>query len=165
MKYKFKYLLLSLLITVLVIINIQAQEIPSIKINELESYIQQSTKPLIINFWATFCKPCLEEIPYFISKSKQYESDSVELLLVSLDLEDYYPAKIANFAKAKNITAPIAWLNETDADLFCPKIDPQWSGAIPATLFVNNKSGYRKFYEEQLSEAVLDKEINALIHK
>lgn len=160
---KIKFLLIIILVLLVSINSSTAQQIPSLKISELESYISNSKKPLIINFWATFCKPCLEEIPYFISQARGHEKDSLELLLVSLDMEDFYPTKIANFARAKNITAPIAWLNETDADIFCPAIDPQWSGAIPATLFINNKTGYRKFYEEQLSEAALAKEISTLL--
>jgi len=57
----------------------------------------------------------------------------------------------------------VAWLDETNADYFCPKIDAKWSGAIPATLFINNKSGYRKFMESQISHDDLKKEIRKLI--
>ncbi len=120
---------------------------------------------MIINFWATFCIPCIEEIPYFIQKTKDFEQQNISLLLVSLDLEDYYPNRITNFAGKHHFTAPIAWLNETDADLFCPRIDESWSGAIPATLFVNNTTGYRKFIEDQLSEQELEKEIHSMLKK
>ncbi|MDP9230245.1 MAG: TlpA family protein disulfide reductase, partial [Bacteroidota bacterium] len=119
--------------------------------------------PVIVNFWATFCIPCLEEIPYFQKMVKQYEKQGVKLLLVSLDLEDYYPEKIQKFAGKQKIIAPIAWLNETNADYFCPKVDSSWSGAIPASLFINNKTGYRKFFEEQLSKEQLEKEIRRMV--
>jgi hypothetical protein len=66
-------------------------------------------------------------------------------------------------AKKQKFTFPILWLDETNADYFCPKIDPHWSGAIPATLFINNKTGYRKFFEEQLSHENLIKEVSALL--
>ncbi|MBA2499085.1 MAG: TlpA family protein disulfide reductase [Chitinophagaceae bacterium] len=141
-----------------------AQKIPAYKINDLEALIDKSEKPMIVNFWATFCIPCIEEIPYFIKKTKEYEKHDVSLLLVSLDMEDYYPAKIKSFALKQNFAAPLAWLNETDADLFCPRIDKEWSGAIPATLFVNNKTGYRKFFEDQLTEEELDAEIKAMLN-
>jgi hypothetical protein len=81
--------------------------------------------------------------------------DTVELLLVSLDLPDYYPAKIESFATKQKFTAPIMWLNENNADVFCPVIDKKWSGAIPASLFVNNATGYRKFIEAQVTEPKL----------
>jgi thiol-disulfide isomerase/thioredoxin len=141
------------------------QEIKKIKITDLEKTIAESKTPLIVNFWATFCKPCVEEIPYFQQEVKKQEKDSVKLLLVSLDLEEFYPAKIKTFATKQKFTAPIQWLDEYNADYFCPKVDPKWSGAIPATLFINNKTGYRKFFEEQLSHTKLQKEIDAMLGK
>lgn len=141
-----------------------AQSTPKWKIGELENYIKQSTKPLIVNFWATFCKPCIEEIPYFQKLVKKYEEEGIELLLVSLDLKDAYP-KIPSFAAKYKFNSKIVYLDETNADLFCPKIDEKWSGAIPASLMVNNKTGFRKFFEEQITEQKLEGEIKALIGK
>ena len=142
-----------------------SQGIKKVKVTELEKTIRESKTPLIINFWATFCVPCVEEIPYFQSQVKLHEQDSIKLLLVSLDLEDYYPVKIKNFAAKKKLSAPIVWLDEYNADYFCPRVDSSWSGAIPASLFINNKAGYRKFFEEQLSKEKLEKEIAALLVK
>ena len=139
-----------------------AQAIPKWKIAELESYIKQADKPVIINFWATFCKPCLEEIPYMQKLVKKYESAGVELLLVNLDAEDVY-VKLKPFAAKYGLKAPVVFLDETNADIFCPKVDESWSGAIPATLFLNNKTAYRKFFEEQLTEAKMEEEIKLLV--
>src|SRR5689334_13140609 len=61
-----------------------SQEIKKIKITDLQKTIKESKTPLIVNFWATYCIPCLEEIPYFQAMVKKYEKDSVKLLLVSL---------------------------------------------------------------------------------
>ena len=142
--------------------TISAQEIPKWKIQDLENFIKKTDKPLIVNFWASFCKPCIEEIPYFESMVKKYQKEGVQLLLVSLDLQEDYP-KINDFAARHKFTSSIVYLNETNADIFCPKIDEKWSGAIPASLFVNNKTGYRKFFDEQIPENKLEQEINALI--
>lgn len=163
-KHFFKYIFLSAVFFIITG-EVHAQTIPSYKIDQLDSLIKNSKQPMIINFWATFCIPCIEEIPFFIQKTKEFEDQNVSLLLVSLDMEDYYPARITNFASKHNFSAPLAWLNETDADLFCPRIDESWSGAIPATLFVNNATGYRKFFEDQLSEQQLEKEIHSMLKK
>jgi thiol-disulfide isomerase/thioredoxin len=141
-----------------------SQEIKKIKISDLEKTIKESTTPLIVNFWATFCLPCIEEIPYFQKLVMKHKKDGVKLLLVSLDLKEDY-AKIKPLAAKRKFTAPIVWLNETNADYFCPKVDTSWSGSIPATLFINNKTGYRKFQEEQIKEEQLEKEIMAILGK
>src|SRR5215213_7498414 len=143
----------------------KAQSIPKWKLDDLNSAIKNADKPTIFNFWATFCKPCVAEIPYFQQLVKKYDSLGVQLVLVSLDLSEMYPQKIRNFAAKYKFTAPIKFLDETNADLFCPAVDESWSGAIPASLFINNKTGYRKFFEEQLSREKLEKEIQAMVEK
>jgi len=117
----------------------------------VRSFSANNDTTYVVNFWATFCKPCIAEIPDFIKTIEKYKSKKVKLLLVSLDLPTFYPAKIAEFVKKNNYKTNIAWLNETNADHFCPMIDAKWSGAIPATIIVNNKTGYRKFFEDQVS--------------
>jgi thiol-disulfide isomerase/thioredoxin len=145
--------------------NANAQFIPKWKLNDLKTAISKTEKPTIFNFWATFCKPCVAEIPYFQQLVKKYEKEGVELVLISLDLSEAYPKQISSFATKYKFTSPIKFLAETNADLFCPAVDESWSGAIPASLFVNNKTGYRKFFEEQLSKEKLEKEIKAMIKK
>lgn len=142
---------------------ISAQEIKKVKITEVEKIIAESKTPLIVNMWATWCVPCVEELPDFIKEAKEHSKDSLQLLLVSLDFKESFPEKMKSFMKKKELKHPSLWLDESNADYFCPKIDPKWSGAIPATLFINNKTGYRKFIEEQISHEELKKEIAALL--
>ena len=140
-----------------------AQEIKQVKITDLEKIIAESKTPMLINFWATWCRPCIEEIPYFQEEVKKHRKDSLQLILVSVDYKEEYPKGIAAMAIKRKFSYPIFWLNETNADYFCPKIDLKWGGAVPATLFINNRTGYRKFFEEQLSKDVLKKEIMAIL--
>lgn len=129
----------------------------------VKSFSAKNDTTYVVNFWATFCKPCIEEIPDFIKIAERYKSKKVKLLLVSLDLPSFYPAKVAAFVKKNNYKTNIAWLNETNADIFCPMIDAKWSGAIPATIIVNNKTGYRKFVEDQINPEDLEKYLNEAI--
>jgi thiol-disulfide isomerase/thioredoxin len=144
---------------------IHAQEIKRIKITDLEKTIAGNKGPMIINFWATWCKPCVEEIPYFQEEVQKHAADSLQLILVSLDQDDYYPQKIMDVVAKRKFTALVYWLDETNADYFCPKVDSAWSGAIPSSLFINPKTGYRKFWEEQISLEKLQKEISAMLSK
>ena len=143
--------------------TVQGQEIKSVKITDIEKIIAESKTPLIINMWATWCLPCIEELPYFQKEVAEHSKDSLQLILVSLDFKESFPSGIVKFMNKRKITAPVVWLDETNADYFCPKIDAKWSGAIPATLFINNKTGYRKFVEGKISPEQLKKEIRAVL--
>jgi thiol-disulfide isomerase/thioredoxin len=140
-----------------------SQEIKKVKITDVEEYIKKSDHPLVVSFWATWCAPCVEEIPWLQETVEKHKADKVELVLVSLDFATYYPAKVTDFIKKRNFKATFFWLNETDADVFCPKIDSKWDGAIPATLLVNNKTGYRKFFGRQLTDRQVGPEIDLLV--
>ena len=144
--------------------EVNSQSIPSWKITDLEEYIAKSDTPVIINFWATYCGPCIKEIPYFQDVVKQYEQKGVKLLLVSLDFKESFPDKISSFADKRKFTSPIVWLDETDADYFCPKVDSAWSGVMPATLFINNKKAHRSFFEEEMSKDQFETEIKKILN-
>ena len=154
-----------LVIFIVASIHANGQNIPKWKLNDLKTAISQADKPTIFNFWATFCKPCVAEIPYFQQLVKKYDSEGVRLVLISLDLSEAYPKQIASFASKHSFTSPIKFLNETNSDIFCPAVDTSWSGAIPASLFINNKTGYRKFFEEQLTKEKFEKQIKAMLKR
>jgi thiol-disulfide isomerase/thioredoxin len=157
--------LLIIMITFFFVHCLFGQEVKKIKITDLQKTIAESKTPLIVNFWATFCVPCLEEIPYFQEAVKKHKADGVQLILVSLDLQEAYPMGIKRTITKRKITAPVQWLDETNADYFCPKVDSAWSGGMPASLFINNSTGYHKFFEEKLSNEKLEKEIMAILGK
>ncbi len=149
---------------------VQGQTIPKWKMDDVvRSFSAKNDTTYVVNFWATFCKPCIEEIPAFIRITDRYKSKKVKLLLVSIDLPSYVAARLPAFIKKNNFKTNHVWLNETDADIFCPKIDAKWSGAIPATIIVNNKTGYKKFAEDQISpeefERYLDEAISGTAAK
>jgi thiol-disulfide isomerase/thioredoxin len=142
-------------------IPVTAQQVPSWKIKDVVDYYSQKKDSVyVINFWATYCRPCIEEMPFLQSLTQKYAAKKVTLLLVSLDLVSFYPDKIAAFAKKHQLKAPMVWLNETDADYFCNVVDKKWSGSIPATIIVNGATGYKKFYEQEFSPAEFEAELN-----
>jgi thiol-disulfide isomerase/thioredoxin len=140
-----------------------SQEIKKIKITDLAKTIAETKTPLIVNFWATYCLPCMHEIPYFQETVKKYEQEGLTIIFVSLDLREAYPAKISSTAKKLKLAYPIAWLDETDADYFCPLIDKSWSGGLPSTLFINPKNNYRKFVEDELTREKFEKVVGEMM--
>lgn len=76
---------------------------PKVKIDDLMKIIDTSSVPLVVNFWASWCGPCIKEIPWFEKSVAEFSEQKVKLLLVSLDFAEDYPKGIADFAKRINI--------------------------------------------------------------
>ena len=133
------------------------------KITDLETYISTADHPVVVSFWATFCTPCIKEIPYLQNSVKDHQQEGVELMLVSLDRIRDFPDGIARFAREHGYHATLVWLDERDTRYFCPRIDKGWTGGMPASLFVNNKTGYRRFYDRQLTDLQVGPAIREMI--
>lgn len=154
--------ILLILLMLFSAIFVNAQKVRRIKAAELKSYVQNSTKPQILNFWASWCAPCMEEMPSLLAMARQY-GDSLELVLISLDFKTAFPDKLNSFVSSKKLAGTQYWLDESDADYFCPLIDSTWTGAIPATLFINQSTGHRYFAEKQLSSSEIDAAVKDLM--
>ena len=138
---------------------VSAQELKVVKYDQVENMIQsQSEKVKVLNFWATWCGPCIKELPYFEALNGK---DNVEVVLISLDfVQD--EAKVRKFVERKKLQSQVLLLNEKDYDSYMSKIDESWSGAIPATLFVT-ASGKKHFYEKPFTASELENTLNQFV--
>ena len=115
----------------------------------------------IVNFWATWCAPCVKEIP-LLEKINRERKD-VKVTLVSLDFDlDPNPDRVNKFIERKNLQSRVMILQERDPNSWISKVDKSWSGALPATLIINHATGKRKFVERELHEGELEKWIDEL---
>ncbi len=139
---------------------VSAQSVKSIKFDELNQMIHTNEGAAIkvINFWATWCKPCIEELPYFEKLQQSYQQNNVEVVLVSLD---FSADKAETYKNKKDIQSKVVFLDETDHNKWIDKISPQWTGAIPATLIIDTNSGKQEFFEKKFEE----KELFSVIEK
>ncbi|MCB0697341.1 MAG: redoxin domain-containing protein [Chitinophagaceae bacterium] len=119
----------------------------------------------VVNFWATWCGPCVKELPEFDKLAGNYKGRPVKVLLVSLDFKEDYQKKIPKFVQKKKLEHEVVWFNETNANEFIPKIDNEWQGSIPATLLFYKKRSYRKFIEGTIHsdnlKVLIDKQLMA----
>jgi len=128
-----------------------------IRIDQLQSEIKSERDRIqVVNFWATWCAPCLKELPLF--EKLNAERGDIRVRLVSLDLDlDPNPDKVRNFVVRKKIKSEVIILDEKNPNEWIDKIDKSWTGALPATLVINNKTGKRKFVEKELHPGELEK--------
>lgn len=117
----------------------------------------------VVNFWATWCGPCIKELPHFEKLRTSYADKNVKVLLVSLDFKKNYESALLPFVKRRKIKAQVVLLSDPDANEWVPKVDADWSGAIPATLIVNPVTGQRAFYEKTFNYEELETALKPFI--
>lgn len=132
-----------------------------IKLEALQKSIQEPGKVKVFNFWATWCGPCVKELPYFEKLNR--DDKNVKVILVSMDYDlDPDPAKVKRFVERKKILSTVVILQEENPNEWIEKIDKNWSGGLPSTLVVNPSSGKRRFFQGELKEGDLEKLIQAV---
>ena len=143
----------------------KAQTVKVIKYPDLAKTIEQDNGKLkIINFWATWCRPCVSELPQFEALLSKYGSEKIEIILVSFDFVEELEKRVIPFVNKKNIKSEVVLLDETDYNSFIDKIDPSWSGAIPATLILDYRNDKRIFLEKEFKEGELEKSYLSFIN-
>lgn len=134
-----------------------SQSIEIIDVKDMQNIIHEDTdKTKVINFWATWCKPCIEELPYFEAINADPDFENFEVILISLDFVEDLNTKVMKFVEKKELKSTIKLLDNVDYNSWIDKVDPSWSGAIPATLLVNTQADRRMFFEKQFKDSELD---------
>jgi thiol-disulfide isomerase/thioredoxin len=139
------------LVFVLFPILLSAQTVPTLHYTELKPLLKQKGDDLyVVNFWATWCAPCIKELPYFEALNQR---EDVEVLLVSLDFPKHKESRLLPFIKKNNLKSKLVLLDDTDENYWINDIHPNWSGALPATLIYTKKQ--RGFYEQSFTKEEL----------
>ncbi|MEW4922862.1 redoxin family protein [Algibacter sp. 2305UL17-15] len=144
-------------------IETNAQEV-DLEIYDFEGFKQflnkKDNKTYVINFWATWCGPCVKELPYFEKLNELYKDKNVAVILVSLDFPHVYESKLKPFIINKNLKSKVIVLNDSNENKWINEIDESWSGSIPATIIYNKNE--RKFFEKSFTYEELEKEVKQI---
>ena len=131
----------------------QSTEVKTVNYNELKPLINKSgEKTYVVNFWATWCAPCIKEIPYYEELNK---NPLIDVLLVSLDFPNHIFSRLIPFIKKNKIQSEVILLNDSNENYFISEINSDWSGALPATIIYNKKK--RLFFEKSFTKDELFK--------
>jgi thiol-disulfide isomerase/thioredoxin len=122
---------------------------------------KKSDKVHVVNFWATWCAPCVKELPYFEEINANYKDKGVEVLLVSLDFPKDFETKLKTFISEKNVKSNVVAFDDIDQNRWIPAINKDWSGALPATIIYNNEK--RQFYEGSFTQEELENELKQFL--
>ncbi len=161
--------IVALLLFVILNISITAtgllgQKPAEIKIPGLESILNNpEDKVFVINLWATWCAPCVSELPVFQKLSAEYNPAKVHFIMISLDFPSQIQTQLIPFLKKNHITLDVPVMTDLDYNSWIDKIDPSWEGTIPVTLLFNNYDKTRYFHPGIITEAELRKLINMLL--
>lgn len=115
----------------------------------------------LLNVWATWCGPCIEEFPSLLKLREQYQSRGLELILVSADMPEEID-KIESFLRDQKVNFFTYLKTDSDED-FIKAMNPDWSGALPAS-FIYNRSGQMvDFWTGDLTYEEFESKINPFL--
>jgi thiol-disulfide isomerase/thioredoxin len=125
---------------------------------------QQKQKPLLVNFWATWCDPCREEFPDLVKIDAEYRPGSLDFVTVSLDDVQDIKTEVPKFLVSMKAWMPAYLLNVPDPEPAINAVDPKWQGDLPATFLYNVKGevAYKHFGRVNAAElrAAIEKVIS-----
>jgi thiol-disulfide isomerase/thioredoxin len=159
------YILFFILVLLITGREVRSQEISYINIPDLDKLLKAPENKLyVVNFWATWCAPCIAELPGFQKISKEYDPEKVSFIMVSLDFPGQVQKQLVPFLKKNMITLDVRVMTDLDYNAWIEKVDPSWQGNIPATLFFNNSRKTRFFHAGEIDESGLRKFIDTCLN-
>jgi len=142
----------------------QSKKVDIVKFEGLQKMMNQvSDTTLVVHFWATWCKPCVEELPAFEKLSREYSTKKIRFVMVSMDFPKDLQEKVVPFLAKNNIHSEVVLLDEPDYNAWIDDIDKEWSGTIPATLMLNLTMRKRLFFEGQANLETFLEELKTMI--
>lgn len=141
-----------------------AQDIPFIHRDQITRWKETDSDTVyVINFWATWCAPCVAELPAFEQLNKKYAGQKVQVVLVSNDFKKQVETKVKPFVREKGLKSRVVFMDESNPNNWINLVSPEWSGSIPATMIVSKRKNKVLFYEKPLKYKALEKALKSVL--
>lgn len=141
-----------ILICLLVPVSLFAQKVRLLTVSQLEKRIENGKDTVyFVNFWATWCAPCIKELPYFERLANTLKQKPFKVLLISLDFKSKLTTAVQPFVERLKLQNEVFLINEKSQQSYIDRLDKNWSGAIPATLIINRQNQSRQLIEKELT--------------
>lgn len=101
----------------------------------------------VLNFWASWCMPCIAELPEFEKLNQTVQGQKVKVILVNLDSYKKLQITVIPYLDKEQIQSEVVVLDEPNFNKWINKVDRSWSGSIPATVIFNHQNKLYKFIE------------------
>ncbi|MDQ3021626.1 MAG: TlpA family protein disulfide reductase [Bacteroidota bacterium] len=140
-----KILFAAILLFVISNSNIFSQELLPANKNTLDSLREANIgKVVFFNYWASWCKPCVEEFPDILKLNNEYKDKDFKLVFVSLDFGDDLTTQTKKFLKKMNVDFVTYYNNfKNDEDLIT-YMNKDWDGGIPGTFIFDKKGKFQQ---------------------
>ena len=124
---------------------------------------ENTGKVLMINLWASWCKPCVEEFPDLIKLHNNYKNKDFKLILISLDFKEEIQTKLMPLLKKNNVDFTTYLLDIDSPDEIINYFNNEWGGGIPSSIIYNKSGELKSFILGNHDYEFFEKEIKKLI--
>lgn len=139
----------------------QKRSVPDVAIDQLLKRIESPSDTIyVVNFWATWCLPCVKEIPEFNKIPDSFRQKPVKVIMANLDFPNQKASRLMPFLEKHTIKGEVVMAITPRGGDWIERVNISWSGAIPATIFLHK--GKQSFHEGEIDYQAIEKYINTL---
>ena len=142
----------------------KTQEVQGITADGLKTLLESTEgKVTVINFWATWCPPCVAEMPELAAFYQAYKRDALAFLALSLDSPDAIADTVTSFVNERQLPFPVYVMLERDLDVISTLVNQELAGVLPTTLVIDSDGAVKKIFEGAITREDLEAVVKPLL--